>query len=120
MSNKFYKVEIITRPSKFEELKQELAKIGVQGITVYNVQGCGLSKGITQIYRNVKKTIDMHERIKIETVLCDVPYEKVVEVAKKVLFTGKPGDGKIFVSEVFNVYKIRTDEEGRDALQNDY
>ncbi|MGM9987783.1 MAG: P-II family nitrogen regulator [Bacillaceae bacterium] len=120
MSHTFYKVEIITRPTKFEELKQELAKIGVQGLTVYNVHGCGLSKGITQVYRNVKKDSDLHERIKIETVVCDVPYEKVVETAKKVLYTGKPGDGKIFVSQIHNVYKIRTNEEGRDALQNNY
>ncbi|MCP8968263.1 P-II family nitrogen regulator [Ectobacillus ponti] len=119
MSDKLTKIEIITRPTKFDELKAELAKIGVSGITVSNVLGCGLQKGLTQIYRGTARQIDMHERIKIEIVVCKVPVQSVVDVAKRVLRTGKPGDGKIFIYEIANAIKIRTGEEGCDALQND-
>ncbi|UOY92103.1 P-II family nitrogen regulator [Ectobacillus sp. JY-23] len=119
MSEKLTKIEIITRPTKFEEFKQELAKIGVSGITVSNVLGCGLQKGFTEVYRGVTRQISMHERIKIEIVVCKVPVQDVVDTAKRVLKTGKPGDGKIFIYEITNAIKIRTGEEGCQALQND-
>ncbi len=119
MSDKLTKIEIITRPEKFEELKEELAKIGASGITVSNVLGCGLQKGFTEVYRGMKRKINMHERIKIEIVVCKVPVQSVIDTARKVLNTGKPGDGKIFVYEIANAIKIRTGEEGCDALQSD-
>lgn len=119
MSETITKIEIITRPTKFEEFKQELAKIGVSGITVTHVLGCGLQKGFTEVYRGVQREITMHERLKIEIVVCKVPVKDVVDTAKRVLNTGKPGDGKIFISELSNAVKIRTGEEGCDALQGE-
>ncbi|MHA2959997.1 P-II family nitrogen regulator [Priestia megaterium] len=118
MSDVLTKIEIITRPSKFEELKQELAKIGVSGITVTDALGCGLQKGITELYRGVKKQDNMHARIKVEIVVCEVPVPDVVDKARKVLNTGQPGDGKIFIYELKNAIKIRTGEEGSQALRN--
>jgi nitrogen regulatory protein P-II 1 len=118
MADVLTKIEIVTRPTKFEELKQELARIGVQGITVSNVLGCGLQKAPAQLYRGVKREDNMHLRIKLEIVVCEVPVETVVKTAQKVLYTGQPGDGKIFVYEIQNAIKIRTGEEGRKALQN--
>ncbi|WP_394557668.1 P-II family nitrogen regulator [Priestia aryabhattai] len=118
MSEVLTKIEIITRPSKFEELKQELAKIGVSGITVTDALGCGLQKGITELYRGVKKQDNMHARIKVEIVVCEVPVSDVVDKARKVLNTGQPGDGKIFIYELKNAIKIRTGEEGSQALRN--
>jgi nitrogen regulatory protein P-II 1 len=119
MSNKLTKIEIITRPTGFEKFKEELAKVGVSGITISHVQGCGLQKGYTEIYRGLKREFSMHERIKIEIVVCKVPVQDVIDIAKRVLKTGKPGDGKIFVYELANAIKIRTGEEGCDALQNE-
>lgn len=118
VSDVLTKIEIITRPSKFEELKQELAKIGVSGITVTDALGCGLQKGITELYRGVKKQNNMHARIKVEIVVCEVPVSDVVDKARKVLNTGQPGDGKIFIYELKNAIKIRTGEEGSQALRN--
>lgn len=118
VSDVLTKIEIITRPSKFEELKQELAKIGVSGITVTDALGCGLQKGITELYRGVKKQDNMHARIKVEIVVCEVPVSDVVDKARKVLNTGQPGDGKIFIYELKNAIKIRTGEEGSQALRN--
>ncbi len=118
VSDVLTKIEIITRPSKFEELKQELAKIGVSGITVTDALGCGLQKGITELYRGVKKQDNMHARIKVEIVVCEVPVSDVVDKARKVLNTGQPGDGKIFIYELKNAIKIRTGEDGSQALRN--
>ncbi|TYR81757.1 P-II family nitrogen regulator [Priestia megaterium] len=118
MSDKLTKIEIITRPTKFDELKQELAKIGVSGITVSDVLGCGLQKGFTELYRGIKRQDNLHERIKVEIVVCKVPVEDVVDTARKVLNTGQAGDGKIFIYELTNAIKIRTGEEGCAALQN--
>ncbi|PLT30300.1 P-II family nitrogen regulator [Peribacillus deserti] len=119
MAEKLTKIEIITRPSKFEALKQELAKIEVSGITVTNALGCGLQKGFTENYRGVKREINMIERIKVEIVVCKVPVQSVVDAARKVCNTGQTGDGKIFVYEIANAIKIRTGDEGCAALQND-
>ena len=119
MSQKLTKIEIITRPAKFDELKDELSKIGVSGLTVSNVLGCGLQKGFTEVYRGVRRTFNMHERIKIEIVVAKVPVQDVIDTAQRILRTGKAGDGKIFVYELSNAIKIRTGEEGYDALQNE-
>ena len=120
MTVKLTKIEIITRPEKFDVLKDALSKVGITGMTVTNVLGCGMQSGYTEVYRGKKRTINLHEKIKVEIVVCDVPVQAVIDEAKKVLKTGKPGDGKIFVYPIENAIKIRTGEEGRDALQNDY
>ena len=119
MGDKISKIEIITRANKFEELKRALNEIGVTGMTVSNVLGCGMQKGFPEYYRGVPLEINLVPKIKVETVICEVPVELVIETAKKILNTGQIGDGKIFVYDVANVVRIRTGEEGRAALQND-
>ncbi len=113
---KMTRVDIITRPSKFEELKEALNSIGVTGMTVLQVMGCGMQKGSKEMYRGVPVEITLLPKIKIETVVCEVPVELVIETAKKVLYTGEIGDGKIFTYDVENAVKIRTGEEGVKAL----
>jgi len=115
---KITKIEIITRPSKLEELKDALNEIGVTGMTVSQVYGCGLTKGHTEIYRGREYTINLLPKIKVETVVCEVPVEKVLEAAQKVLRTGKIGDGKIFVYPIENAIRIRTGEEGDIAIMD--
>jgi len=110
------RVDIITRPSKFEELKEALNSIGVTGMTVLQVMGCGMQKGSKEMYRGVPVEITLLPKIKIETVVCEVPVDLVIETAKKVLYTGEIGDGKIFTYVVENAVKIRTGEEGVRAL----
>ena len=110
------RVDIITRPSKFEELKEALNSIGVTGMTVLQVMGCGMQKGSKEMYRGVPVEITLLPKIKIETVVCEVPVDLVVATAKKVLYTGEIGDGKIFTYKVENAVKIRTGEEGVRAL----
>ncbi|MCT4543092.1 MAG: P-II family nitrogen regulator [Vallitalea sp.] len=110
------KIDIITRPSKVEELKVALNEIGITGMTFSHVLGCGQQKGKTEYYRGSKVSIDLLPKSRIEVVVCEVPVEDVVETAKKVLKTGEIGDGKIFIYPVENVIKIRTGEEGVDAL----
>ena len=116
--SKIYKVEIITRKEKFQELKDELTRIGVEGMTVYDVQGCGVQKGIVTYYRGVKTEIQLIPKIKIDIVVSEVPYEMVLETAERVLKTGTVGDGKVFVSELTEVLRIRTGERGADAIRN--
>ncbi|MFP4697626.1 MAG: P-II family nitrogen regulator [Eubacteriales bacterium] len=110
------KIEIITRSSKFEELKEELNKIGISGMTVSQVLGCGLQKGKTEFYRGTEYSMDLLPKVKVEVIVCEIPVEEVVSTAKKVLRTGEIGDGKIFIYPVENVIKIRTGEEGLKAL----
>ncbi|HPJ20788.1 MAG TPA: P-II family nitrogen regulator [Clostridia bacterium] len=114
--DKMTRVDIITRPSKFEELKEALNSIGVTGMTVIQVMGCGTQKGRKEMYRGVPVDINLLPKIKIETVVCEVPVELVIETCKKVLYTGEIGDGKIFTYNVENAIKIRTGEEGVRAL----
>lgn len=119
MSNKLTKVDIITSKGKFEDLKNALNEIGIAGMTVTNVLGCGMQKGHKEYYRGLTMDINLLPKIKVEIVVCEVPVEKVVETAKKVLQTGEMGDGKIFIYDVQNVIRISTGAEGRDALQYD-
>lgn len=114
--DKITKIDIITRQSKFEELKEALNEIGITGMTVSQVLGCGLQKGKTEIYRGTEYSIDLLPKVKVEVVICEVPVEKVIETTNKVLRTGNIGDGKIFLYPVENVIKIRTGEEGIKAL----
>lgn len=113
---KITKIEIITRPGKLEELKGALATIGVTGMTVSQVFGCGLQKGHTEVYRGKEYTINLLAGIKIEIVVCEVPVATVVETVKKICRTGKIGDGKIFIYPIENAVRIRTGEEGDIAI----
>ncbi len=115
---KFHMVTIITRPSKFDELKSAMNDINVTGMTVTNVLGCGQQHGNVQKYRGVEMEMTLLPKIKIDIVVSEVPVELVVTAAKEVLYTGHIGDGKIFVYDVQNVIKVRTGEEGYEALQD--
>lgn len=116
---KMSKVVIIARQSKFEELKHAMNQIGITGITVTNVMGCGMQKGRSEYYRGVPVEMTLLPKIKVEIVVSKVPVRTVIDTAKRVLYTGHFGDGKIFVYDVENVVKVRTGEEGYDALQDD-
>ena len=114
---KLSKVDIICKQSKFEDLKTALNSIGVMGITVTQVLGCGAQKGNTKYYRGVALDMMLLPKVKVEVVVSKVPVKQVIKAAKKALYTGNIGDGKIFVYDVENVVKVRTGEEGYDALQ---
>ncbi|MBD5404753.1 MAG: ammonium transporter [Treponema sp.] len=114
-----HKIVIITRQNKFNALKDAMNSIGVTGMTVINVMGCGMQKGASEFYRGVKMDINLLPKIKVEIVVAKVPVNEVIEAAKKALYTGHIGDGKIFVYPVENVVKVRTGESGYDALQDD-
>ncbi len=115
---KFHMVSIITRQSKFDELKAALNEINITGMTVTNVMGCGVQHGQTQKYRGVPMDITLLPKIKVDIVVSEVPVDLVITAAKDVLYTGNIGDGKIFVYDVQNVVKVRTGEEGYEALQD--
>ena len=97
---------------------QAMDEIGVTGITITNVLGCGVQKGAPSYYRGVEMEMNLLPKIKIEIVVSLVPVQKVIETAKAVLHTGQIGDGKVFVYDIENVVKIRTGEEGYLALQD--
>ena len=113
-----HKVVIVTRQNKFNALKEAMNSIGVTGMTVINVMGCGMQKGASEYYRGVQMDINLLPKVKVEIVVSKVPVEEVIEAAKKALYTGHIGDGKIFVYPVENVVKVRTGESGFDALQD--
>lgn len=116
---KISKVDIITKQSKFEALKAAMNKIGVTGMTVTQVLGCGIQKGITEYYRGVELEVNLVPNVQVEIVVSKVPVRTIIETAKEVLYTGHIGDGKIFVYDVENVIRVRTGEEGYDALQDE-
>ena len=116
---KLTKISILCQQSKFEDLKEAMNEIGVNGITVTQVLGCGTQKGITRMYRGAELDVILLPKMKVEVVVSAVPVEKVIETAKRVLYTGNIGDGKIFVYDVENVVKVRTGEQGFDALQGE-
>jgi len=115
---KFTKVEIIAKQNKLEDLKVAMDKIGITGMTVTNVLGYGAQGGRTEYYRGIEFETHLLPKVKVEIVVSKVPVRTVIETAKKVLYTGNVGDGKIFVYDVENVVKVRTGEEGYDALQD--
>ena len=117
-SVKFTKIEIICKESRFETLKSALMNIGITGMTVSHVLGCGAQKGKPEYYRGVQLEANLLPKIQVDIVVSQVPVRNVIETAKKVLYTGHIGDGKIFVYDVENVVKVRTGEEGYDALQD--
>ena len=115
---KLTKVEIVCKESKFETLKAAMMDIGITGMTVSHVLGCGVQKGKPEYYRGVQVESNLLPKIQVDIVVSEVPVRKVIDTAKKVLYTGHIGDGKIFVYDVENVVKVRTGEEGYDALQD--
>ncbi len=112
-------VRIICRPASLEPLKKNLNKIGVTGMTVTNVMGYGAQKGKPEYYRGTPVEITLLPKIQVDIVVSKVPVRMVVETAKRVLHTGHIGDGKIFVTDVENVVRVRTGEKGYDALQSE-
>ena len=116
--HKLTKVVIITRQNKLEEFMRAMNEIGVTGITVTNVLGCGVQKGSSTYYRGVAMDMNLLPKVKIEIVVSLVPVQTVIDTAKQVLHTGNIGDGKVFVYDIENVVKIRTGEEGVLALQD--
>lgn len=119
LTEKLTRISIICKQSKFDELKEALNEIGVMGITVTQVLGCGTQKGMVTKYRGAELDIVLLPKMKVEVVVSAVPVQDVIETAKKVLYTGNIGDGKIFVYDVENVIKVRTGEEGFAALQGE-
>ncbi len=113
-----HKVVIITKLSRYDKIKKALNALGVTGMTVTQVSGCGIQKGAGQRYRGVEMDATLLPKIKVEVVVSEIPVDDVIETAKKTLYTGKIGDGKIFVYNISRVVKIRTGEEGFAALQD--
>jgi len=110
------KIEAIIKPFKLNEVKDALSDVGVEGMTVSEVKGFGRQKGHTEIYRGSEYTVDFLPKVKIEIVLPDGQVAAAVEAIIKAARTGKIGDGKVFVSDVQNAYRIRTEETGEQAL----
>ena len=113
-----YKVVIVAKLSRYDHLKKAMNDLGVTGMTVTQVMGCGIQKGAGERYRGVEVDATLLPKVKVEVVVSKIPVESVVEAAKKSLYTGHIGDGKIFVYNVDQVIKVRTGEEGFAALQD--
>ncbi|MBE7007242.1 MAG: ammonium transporter [Ruminococcaceae bacterium] len=117
-SPKLTKIEIVCREARLEALTRAMMDIGITGMTVSHVLGCGAQKGKPEYYRGVQVEATLLPKVQVDVVVSKVPVRQVLETAKKVLYTGHIGDGKIFVYDVENVVKVRTGEEGFDALQD--
>ena len=115
---KMSKVTIVTKQSMFERLKSAMDEIGVTGMTVTQVLGCGMQKVLPEYYRGVEMETSLLPKIEVDIVVCKIPVRTVIDAAKNALYTGHIGDGKIFVYDVEQVVKVRTGEEGYDALQD--
>ena len=113
-----YKVSIICKPTRYENLKNSLNDIGITGMTVTQVMGCGIQKGAGERYRGAELDINVLPKMKIEVIVGNIPVETVIETAKTALYSGHIGDGKIFVYDVQKVVKVRTGEEDLDALKD--
>ena len=109
-------VSAIIKPFKLDEVREALSAIGVQGITVTEVKGFGRQKGHTELYRGAEYVVDFLPKVKLEVAIDDAMLDQVVEVIEKSATTGKIGDGKIFVFNLEQVYRIRTGETGSEAL----
>jgi nitrogen regulatory protein PII len=110
------KIEAIIKPFKLEDVKEALASLGVEGMTVSEVKGFGRQKGHTEIYRGSEYTVDFLPKLKIEVVLADANTQPAVEAIVRAAKTGKIGDGKVFVSSIENAVRIRTEETGEQAV----
>ena len=110
------KLEAIIKPFKLEEVKEALAELGIEGMTVTEVKGFGRQKGHTEIYRGSEYTVDFLPKVKVEVILADALVERAIEAIIKAARTGKIGDGKIFVTDVEQAVRIRTGESGEAAV----
>jgi nitrogen regulatory protein P-II 1 len=110
------KIEAIIKPFRIEEVKDALAKIGIEGMTVIEAKGCGRQKGHTEIYRGSEYTVDLLPKIKIEIVVADSRAEEVAMAVVTSAKTGKIGDGKVFISNIEETIRIRTEERGDKAI----
>ena len=110
------KVEAILKPFKLDDVKQALTELGVSGLTITEVRGFGRQKGHTELYRGAEYVVDFLPKVKIEAAIKDDLLDRVIEAIEKAANTGKIGDGKIFVSDLEQVVRIRTGETGADAL----
>ena len=110
------KIEAVVKPFKLDEVREALSEIGVTGLTVTEVKGFGRQKGHTELYRGAEYVVDFLPKVKVEVVLGDALVERAIEAIVKAARTGKIGDGKIFVSTLEQVVRIRTGETGKDAL----
>ena len=115
-SNRMKKIEAIVKPFKLEEVKDALGEIGVEGMTVSEVKGFGRQKGHTEIYRGSEYTVDFLPKVKIELVVPDAQVDSAVAVIVKSAKTGKIGDGKVFISDIEEAIRIRTEEKGELAV----
>jgi Amt family ammonium transporter len=118
VSTGIFNVTIIAKMNKYDTLRKAMNDLGVTGMTVTNVMGCGIQKGAGEMYRGVEMDATLLPKIKVEVVVSKIPVREVVETAKRVLYTGHIGDGKIFVYNVDKVVKVRTGEEDFAALQD--
>jgi nitrogen regulatory protein P-II 1 len=110
------KVDAIVKPFKLDEVKDKLNEIGVQGITVTEVKGFGRQKGHTELYRGAEYVVDFLPKVKMEIVVADAQADEVIETIMKTAQTGRIGDGKIFVTDLVDVIRIRTGERGEEAI----
>lgn len=110
------KIEAIIKPFKLDEVKEALQEVGLQGITVIEAKGFGRQKGHTELYRGAEYVVDFLPKVKIEVVVADEALEGAIEAIRKAAQTGRIGDGKIFVSNIEDVIRIRTGESGPDAI----
>ena len=113
---KMKKIEAIIKPFKLDEVKEALQELGIQGLSVTEVKGFGRQKGHTELYRGAEYVVDFLPKIKVELVVEDGQKDQCIQALVKAAKTGKIGDGKIFVSDITQVIRIRTEEEGADAL----
>jgi Amt family ammonium transporter len=117
-TTKLTRISIVMKQNRFEAFKEAMNKLGINGMTVTQVLGFGAQKGKTEYYRGVSTEVNLLPKVKVDIVVAKVPVLDVIETAKKVLYTGNYGDGKIFVYDIENVVRIRTGEQGYDALQD--
>ncbi len=110
------KIEAIIKPFKLDEVKEALHEIGLQGITVIEAKGFGRQKGHTELYRGAEYVVDFLPKVKIELVIDDDMLERAIEAIQQAAYTGRIGDGKIFVSPVEDAIRVRTGEKGKDAI----
>lgn len=110
------KIEAVIKPYRLDEVKEALAEIGISGMTVSEVKGYGRQKGHSELYRGAEYTVDFLPKIKIELVVDDAQVEQIVQTVSEAAHTGKIGDGKIFISDIEQVIRIRTGESGSEAI----
>lgn len=111
------KLECIVRPEKFEPVREALSKYGIKGMTVSQVMGCGLQKGHSEFYRGTELSVNLLPKVKLEIVTTDDRVDEIVKIIRSIAVTGNIGDGKIFISPINDAIRMRTGENGNDALK---